>query len=119
MLLDAITDRSRRKSSDDIDKSNTGGLLLHNAHGDKKLQTILERNKAAFDAGGKLNDREIKFHIDESIPGVIKPQRRMLYHLRKKVSEELLKLEKAGIIKRATMHLRITVLAHYHYTKKG
>ena len=98
--LHAITDGNSKNISDDIDKSNTGGLLLHNAHGDKKLQAILERNKAVFDAGGKLNDRQIKLHIDESIPRVIQPPRRIPYHLRKKVTEELQKLEKAEIIEK-------------------
>ena len=98
--LHAITDGNRKNISVDIEKSSKGGLLLHNAHGDKKLQAILERNKAVFDAGGKLNDRQIKLHIDESIPGVIQPPCRIPYHLRKKVTEELQKLEKAGIIEK-------------------
>ena len=46
-----------------------------------------------FDGIGMLKDREIKLHIDSTVPSVAQPARRIPFHLRKKVSETLRDLE--------------------------
>ena len=51
---------------------------------------------------GKLKDFEVKLHVDPSVQPVIQPQRRIPFHLRKKVDAELDKLEKQGIIEPVT-----------------
>eukprot|EP00795_Rhopilema_esculentum_P011693 gene11693-17_t len=53
-----------------------------------------------FDGIGKLKDREIKLHIDSTVPPVAQPARRIPFHLRKKVSETLRDLEDQGIIEK-------------------
>ena len=49
---------------------------------------------------GKLKNVEVKLHIDENIPPVAQPARRIPFHLRKKVSTALKKLEKDEIIEK-------------------
>eukprot|EP00795_Rhopilema_esculentum_P001944 gene1944-17482_t len=53
-----------------------------------------------FDGIGKLKDREIKLHIDSTVPPAAQPARRIPFHLRKKVSETLRDLEYQGIIEK-------------------
>ena len=51
-----------------------------------------------FQGIGKLKNYEVKLHIDTSVQPVAQPVRRIPFHLRKKVSDELKKLETQGII---------------------
>ena len=50
-----------------------------------------------FQGIGKLTNYEVKLHIDTSVQPVAQPARRIPFHLRKKVSVELKKLEMQGI----------------------
>ena len=49
---------------------------------------------------GKLNDRTVKLHIDETIPGVIQPHRRIPFHMRKSVEQELARMLQLDIIEK-------------------
>ena len=43
---------------------------------------------------------EVKLHIDSSVPPVAQPARRIPFHFRKKVEQELAQLEQQGIIEK-------------------
>ena len=47
-----------------------------------------------------MKNFEVKLHIDESVTPVAQPARRIPFHLRKKVSQELERLEQEGIIEK-------------------
>ena len=47
-------------------------------------------------------DVEIKLHIDPNVPPVVQPERRIPFHLRNKVADELKRLEENDIIEDAT-----------------
>ena len=53
-----------------------------------------------FQGLGKLKDREIKFHVDESIVPVAQSPRRIPFHLRDQVAKELDRLEKMDVIEK-------------------
>ena len=53
-----------------------------------------------FKGIGKLKDTELHLHIDDSVPPVAQRARRVPFHLRKQVSEELEQLERQGIIEK-------------------
>ena len=49
-----------------------------------------------------MRDVEIKLHIDPNVPPVVQPERRIPFHLRNKVADELKRLEENDIIEDAT-----------------
>ncbi|KAK7111487.1 hypothetical protein V1264_011109 [Littorina saxatilis] len=51
---------------------------------------------------GKLNDRQIKLHIDETVQPVAQHYRRVPFHVRKHVEEQIRKDEELGVIEKAT-----------------
>ena len=51
-----------------------------------------------FQGIGQLKDVEVKLHIDQSVTPVAQPPRRIPFHIRNKVEEELTNLETKGII---------------------
>lgn len=53
-----------------------------------------------FQGIGQLKNYEVKLHIDTAVQPVAQPARRIPFHLRKKVSVELKKLETQGIIEK-------------------
>ena len=53
-----------------------------------------------FEGIGELKDFEVKLHIDQSVPSVAQPARRIPFHMRKKVSAALEQLEQQGIIEK-------------------
>jgi len=61
---------------------------------------VIEQYPTVFQGIGKLKDCEVKLHIDKSVPPVAQSARRIPFHLRKKVSAELKKLEQEGIIEK-------------------
>ncbi|XP_065064108.1 uncharacterized protein LOC135690472, partial [Rhopilema esculentum] len=101
-------------------RGNSGSLLSYTTAADLNLIQIrlnavktgqstpattenLEANyPKLFDGIGKLKDREIKLHIDSTVPPVAQPARRIPFHLRKKVSETLRDLEYQDIIEKVT-----------------
>ena len=53
-----------------------------------------------YEGVGLLKDFSVKLHIDDSVPPVAKPHRRILINLREKVEEKLRQLEKDDIIEK-------------------
>ena len=51
---------------------------------------------------GKMRDVEITLHIDPKVPPVVQPERRISFHLRNKVADELKRVEQNDIIEDAT-----------------
>ncbi len=51
-----------------------------------------------FTGIGKMKDFQVQLHIDDSVPPVTQPHRRIPFHLRKKLDIGLDKLERQGII---------------------
>lgn len=53
------------------------------------INLILEKYKEVFEGHGMLKDTEIKLHINKDVTPVQQPIRRIPWHTRQKVSEEL------------------------------
>ncbi len=66
------------------------------------VNQLLEEYKDLFQGIGKLKDLQVKLHIDESVKPAAQPHRRIPFHIRKKVEQELEKLEKQGIIEKVS-----------------
>ena len=61
---------------------------------------LLEQHKKVFKGVGNLKDFEVKLHTNPEIKPVIQAQRRIPFHIRKKVETELDRLEKDDIIEK-------------------
>ncbi|XP_053403126.1 uncharacterized protein K02A2.6-like [Mercenaria mercenaria] len=68
----------------------------------EKYSDLYDKYKPVFNGLGKLKDKQIKFHIDESVIPTAQPARRIPFHVRDKVAQELEKLEKLDVIEKAT-----------------
>ena len=62
--------------------------------------TLCDENPALFQGIGKMKDVKVTLYEDNSVSPVAQPQRRIPYHMRKKVEEELQRLEDLDIIER-------------------
>ena len=67
---------------------------------DKNLQRILDNHARVFSGLGKLNSKQVELAIDETVTPNAQPQRKILFHLRKKVENEIEKLEQDDIIEK-------------------
>ena len=65
---------------------------------DKTIQEIINRHHSVFQGQGKLRDQRVQLHINRDVKPVVQPQRRIPYHMRKQVSQELQKLVEQDII---------------------
>ena len=63
-------------------------------------EKLTTEHPKVFQGIGKLKNYEVKLHIDTSVQPVAQPAHRIPFHLRKKVSVELKKLEMQGIIEK-------------------
>ena len=63
---------------------------------------LLETYPELFQGIGKLRDFQVKLHINKDIQPTCQPHRRVPFHVRQKVEEELKKLEEEDIIKMVT-----------------
>ena len=64
------------------------------------MENLVKQNSVLFQGIGELIDRKIKFHIDESVKLVAQLYRRIPFHLREKVENELDRLEQLDIIEK-------------------
>jgi len=64
------------------------------------IEKLTKEYPTVFQGIGKLQNYEVKLHIDTSVKPVAQPARRILFHLQNKVSAELKQLETQGIIER-------------------
>ena len=67
---------------------------------DENLQQILDKHAGVFRGLGKLKDRQVTLSIDETVTPVAQPRRRIPFHLRQKVDDEINKLEQEDIIEK-------------------
>ena len=67
---------------------------------DKNLQRILDNHARVFSGLGKLNSKQVELAIDETVTPIAQPQRKIPFHLRKKVENEIEKLEQDDIIEK-------------------
>lgn len=56
------------------------------------IQQVLNNNKDIFEGMGKFKDYQLQLHIDKNVTPVQQPIRRLPYHARQKVSDELERL---------------------------
>ena len=73
-------------------------LGLIQANKELLLAICFEDSDPLFKGVGLLKDFKVKLHIDESVPPVARPHRRIPIHLRDTVEEKLRQLEKDDII---------------------
>ena len=66
----------------------------------KNLQRILDNYARVFSGLGKLNSKQVEPAIDETVTPIAQPQRKIPFHLRKKVENEIEKLEQDDIIEK-------------------
>ena len=70
----------------------------------KRLHDVLIKYENTIFSGkiGKMKDHKITLHVDKSVTPVTQKERRIPFALRKKVNDQIDKLEKAGIIEDVT-----------------
>jgi hypothetical protein len=80
------------------------GLLkaVHNVNDDSSPTTekLIKDYDELFHGLGKLKGYQIKLHIDESVPPVAQPCRRVPFHVRQQLEEQLKRDEEVGVIER-------------------
>ena len=62
--------------------------------------TLCDENPTLFQGIGKMKDVKVTLYEDNSVSPVAQPHHRILYHMRKKVEEELQRLEDLDIIEK-------------------
>ncbi|XP_078664152.1 uncharacterized protein LOC144907224 [Branchiostoma floridae x Branchiostoma belcheri] len=62
------------------------------------IQELVKEYDDVFQGIGKLKDFQVKLHVDPFVVPVKQPHRRIPFHVRKQVENELKKLEEEGII---------------------
>ncbi|CAB4024520.1 Hypothetical predicted protein [Paramuricea clavata] len=80
--------------------NNISKPLPQNLNKDPKLNDILERNAKVFDGLGKLKGQTVHLNIDPDANLKAQPPRRIPYHIRDKVKDAIITLEKDDIIGR-------------------
>ena len=61
---------------------------------------LIEEYDDLFHVLGKLKNYQVKLHIDEDVPPVAQPHRRVPFHVRKQLEEQLRRNEELGVIER-------------------
>ena len=61
---------------------------------------LIEEYDDLFHGLGKLKEYQIKLHIDENVPPVAQPHRRVPFHVRKQLEDQLRYEEELGVIER-------------------
>ena len=75
-------------------------VTLNSVKDSGNVKNLINEYSGLFEGIGKLKDKEIKLHIDESVPPVAQPHRRIPFHMREKVEKELQRLEQLDIIEK-------------------
>ena len=95
---DLMKDESAPPSSDLTQTSIKSETQSAATSSDPHIQEILNKYSTVFEGQGKLNNQQIGLHIRDDVKPVIQPQRRIPYHMRKEVSQEVQKLLEQDII---------------------
>ena len=61
---------------------------------------LCDKYKPVFTGLGKLKDKQIKFHVDENVVPIAQPARRIPFHVRDKVEQEIKRLEQIDVIEK-------------------
>jgi hypothetical protein len=64
------------------------------------VEQLTTQYQDLFQGLGKLKDYQVQLHIDEGVPPVSQPHRRVPFHVRKQLEEQLSQDEKLGVIER-------------------
>ena len=64
------------------------------------VEQVIKEYDDLFHGLGRLKNHQVKLHIDESVPPVAQPHRRVPFHVRKQLEEQLRKDEELGVIER-------------------
>ena len=64
------------------------------------VEQVIKEYDDLFHGLGRLKNHQVKLHIDESVPPVVQPHRRVPFHVRKQLEEQLGKDEELGVIER-------------------
>ena len=80
------------------------GLLkaVHSVNEDSspRIDKLVEEYDELFHGLGKLKGYQVKLHIDESVQPVAQPHRRVPFHVRQQLEEQLKRDEELGVIER-------------------
>ena len=76
--------------------------VLANLVTNSNTDSIAEEFADRFEGLGKLTKVQVKIHLNPDAMPVIQPHRRIHFHLRQKVKDELLHLEDMDVIERVT-----------------
>ncbi|XP_053400675.1 uncharacterized protein K02A2.6-like [Mercenaria mercenaria] len=100
----------KMKKSPEIKKATTKAFALDRSlHCHSKIQSVQTKDEyeglteeyaQVFTGLGCLKDRKVKFHIDESVVPVAQPPRRVPFHVREQVEQELKSLEDMDVIEK-------------------
>ena len=74
--------------------------------GVNKKAALEAKYPKVFQGLGKLRDYQLKLHINESVPPVAQPERRIPFSRRKKVQEKLEQLEELDVIEKWLVQMR-------------
>ncbi len=69
-------------------------------HGKDKVESLVESYSDQFEGLGKLKGFQVRLHVEDSVQPVAQPPRRVPFHVRKKIEEQLLNDEKLGVIEK-------------------
>ena len=74
------------------------GTTLNAVTMQSDVEVILSKYPTVFSGVGKLNNYQLKVHVNPDIPPVAQPPRRVPFHIRKVVDKKLTELEELDII---------------------
>ena len=86
------------KSSQQLGLINTTCHITHNTK--NSIDSLLTEYSDLFTGLGKLRDMQVKLHIDSNVNPVAQPHRRIPFHVRKQVEEQLKRDEELGVIEK-------------------
>ena len=71
-----------------------------NEDSSRRIDKLVEEYDVLFHGLGKLKGYQVKLHIDESVQPVAQSHRRVPFHVRQQLEEQLKRDEKLGVIER-------------------
>ncbi|XP_052814002.1 uncharacterized protein K02A2.6-like [Mya arenaria] len=77
-----------------------GIVPVINSVNSNKYEELCDKYQSVFTGLGKLKDKQIKFHVDENVVPIAQPARRIPFHVREKVEQEIIRLEQQDVIEK-------------------
>ena len=78
----------------------TATKSLRSLDASTEVDRLAEEYSDLFSGLGKLKNYQVKLHIDKDLPPVAQPHRRVPFHVRKQLEEQLNKDEELGVIEK-------------------